>query len=145
MLHGDDEDDLALPDYTFSGLGDSDADDADGANGDGALDKAGQEEELFVLEQLAWEPSAAQGRMIAIGVAKDTILCATDKRCIIQLKTNGDTRVFLIKDSHQPIHKLFVDAQANHLFVTMKNGLNYYFQLTADSSRPTTQLSKLKG
>ena len=131
----DDDDDADLPDI----LG-ADDDESEYSDDDG----------IFVLEQLAWEPSRTQGHLVAIAVAQDTIIVGTDKRVLILLKVDVDPQLFVVGKKEDLIHKLFVDNDANHLIVTMKNGQNFYINLTsahASSRRKQTQsaLSKVKG
>eukprot|EP01083_Nonionella_stella_P312595 1118670_1 len=109
-----------------------------------------EDDDLFVLEQLAWEPTRTQGKLVAIAVGRDTIIVGTDKRLVILLRVDRDPQLLVVGKKEDLIHALFVDEEANHLIVTMKNGLNFYINLTsshASSRRKQTQtaLSKVKG
>ena len=137
----DDDDDAELPDI----LGGDDDDDSEYEE---------EEDDLFVLEQLAWEPTRTQGKLVAIATGRDTIIVGTNKpskkSVVIVLKVDSDPQVLIVGKNEDLIHNLFVDTDANHLIVTMTNGLNFYINLTSTHSsqrRKQTQnaLSKVKG
>eukprot|EP01084_Bolivina_argentea_P152811 266476_1 len=108
-----------------------------------------EDDDLFVLEQLAWEPTRTQGKLVSIAVGRDTIIVGTDKRVVILLRVDCDPQLFVVGKKEDLIHNLFVDRDANHLIVTMKNGLNFYINLTSTQSsrrkQTQTALSKVKG
>ena len=69
---------------------------------------------------------------------------------LIVLKVDGDPQVLIVGKNEDLIHNLFVDTDANHLIVSMKNGLNFYINLTSTHSsqrrkQTQTPLSKVKG
>ena len=83
-------------------------------------------------------------------MGRDTIIVGTDKRVVVLLRVDCDPQLFVVGKKEDLIHNLFVDGDANHLIVTMKNGLNFYINSTSthqSSRRKQTQtcLSKAKG
>eukprot|EP01084_Bolivina_argentea_P152808 266470_1 len=99
--------------------------------GDDDKSENSEEDDLFALEQLAWKPTRTQGKMVGIAVRRDTIIVGTDKRVVVVLRVDCDPQLFVIGKKGDEIYNLFVDSDTNHLIVTMKNGLNFYINLTS--------------
>ena len=108
--------------------------------------EAVESQQLFVGEQLQFEPTRIQGKLVSIAAGGKYLFIATDKRLIIALPMNGDKQLFILpqKSSDDITHKLFCDPHGQHIIITLKSKKNFYINLGQNSRKPI-ELQKLKG